>query len=152
MVEAKFREKHLIASLPDTSIFLNTSLKLFFHIGITHKWMKELCSERNFSRERKSFLSTYRKANEGFKKTKHVKFSEKRTFLTPWYTHVRNSKKCSFSGKFGVLCFLETPVLFIFPQKRLKVSSLKRWCCSGWGVCKQMKVFMIQLFCEYSRP
>ena len=37
------------------------------------------------------------------------KFSEKQTFLTPWYAHVR--KKCSFLGKFGVLCFLETSVL-----------------------------------------
>ena len=26
---------------------------------------------------------------ECFKKTKHVKFSEKRTFLTPWYAHAR---------------------------------------------------------------
>ena len=34
-----------------------------------------------------------------FKKTKHAKFSEKLTF------------KCLFFGKFGVLCFLETPVL-----------------------------------------
>ena len=42
--------------------------------------------------------------NVGNKKTKHVKLSEKRTFLTP-------CKKCSFLGKFGLLCFLETPVL-----------------------------------------
>ena len=27
--------------------------------------------------------------NGRFKKTKHEKFSEKRTFLTPWYAHVR---------------------------------------------------------------
>ena len=27
--------------------------------------------------------------NGCFKKTKHAKFSEKRTFLTPWYAHVR---------------------------------------------------------------
>ena len=47
--------------------------------------------------------------NGCFKKIKHAKFSEKRTFLTPWYAHV---KKCQgFFGKFGVLCFLETPVL-----------------------------------------
>ena len=26
--------------------------------------------------------------NRCFKKTKHAKFSEKRTFLTPWYAHV----------------------------------------------------------------
>ena len=53
--------------------------------------------------------------NGCFKKTKHAKFSQKRTFLTTWYTHVythvSGGKKCSFYGKFGVLCFLETPVL-----------------------------------------
>ena len=38
-----------------------------------------------------------------FKKTKHAKFSEKRTFL--------GGKKCLFFGKFGVLRFPETPVL-----------------------------------------
>ena len=66
--------------------------------------------------------------NECFKKTKHAKFSEKRTFLTPWYAHVRKTnisyppdthmyvcvsggKKCSFFKKLDVLYFLETPVL-----------------------------------------
>ena len=37
-----------------------------------------------------------------------IKCFEKQTFLTRWYAHVR---KCSFFGKFGVLCFLQTPVL-----------------------------------------
>ena len=36
-----------------------------------------------------------------FKKTKHVKFSEKRA----------GGKKCSFFVIFDVLCFIETPVL-----------------------------------------
>ena len=50
--------------------------------------------------------------NGCFKKIKRAKFSEKRTFLTPWYAHVcvSGGKKCSYFGKFGVLCFLETPV------------------------------------------
>ena len=39
--------------------------------------------------------------NGSNKKTKHAKFSEKRTFL----------KKCSLFIKFGLLCFLVTPVL-----------------------------------------
>ena len=30
--------------------------------------------------------------NGCFKKTKHAKFSEKRTFLTPWYAHVKSRK------------------------------------------------------------
>ena len=49
-----------------------------------------------------------------YKKTKHAKFFEKRTFLVPnTHTHVNvaGGKKCSFFGKFGVLCFLVIPVL-----------------------------------------
>ena len=50
--------------------------------------------------------------NRCFKKTKYAKFSEKRTFLTPCtYVCVSGGKKCSFFGKSGMLCFLETPVL-----------------------------------------
>ena len=52
-----------------------------------------------------------------FKKTKRVKFSEKLIFLTPWYVLLIRTRMCtyqvvtSFSQKFGMLCFLETPVL-----------------------------------------
>ena len=46
--------------------------------------------------------------------TKHATFSDKQKFLTP-DTHmcacVLGGKKCSLFGKFGVLCFLVTPVL-----------------------------------------
>ena len=44
--------------------------------------------------------------NGCFKKTKHFKFSEKRTFLTPYkhmYVCLSGGKKCSFCGKFEVL-------------------------------------------------
>ena len=47
--------------------------------------------------------------NGCFKKTKQAKFSEKRTFVTPWYAQVW--KKCSFFGKFNLLCFFGRPVL-----------------------------------------
>ena len=41
--------------------------------------------------------------NECFKKKNHAKFSEKLTFLIPWYAHV-----CTCAdGKFVVLCFLD---------------------------------------------
>ena len=49
------------------------------------------------------------KARQIFRKSEH--------FLPPPLppplpdTHVSGGKKCSFHGKFGVLCFLETPVL-----------------------------------------
>ena len=49
--------------------------------------------------------------NGCFKKAKHVKFSKKRTFLTPWYAHLRVRNVCFSAWKYGVLCFLETPVL-----------------------------------------
>ena len=47
-------------------------------------------------------------------KTKHTKFSEKRTFFTLdtlTQVCVLGGKKCSFFRKFGMSCFLETPVL-----------------------------------------
>ena len=50
-------------------------------------------------------------SQNGCDKKKHVKFSEKRTFLTHTHVCVSGGKKCSFFGKFGVLCFLVTPVL-----------------------------------------
>ena len=46
------------------------------------------------------------KARQIFRKNEH--------FLPPdthTYVCVSGGKKCSFFGKFGVLCFLETPVL-----------------------------------------
>ena len=52
--------------------------------------------------------------NGCFKKTKCAKFSEKRAFLTlcsHTYVCKTGGKKCLFFGKFGVLSFLETPVL-----------------------------------------
>ena len=50
-----------------------------------------------------------------FKKTKLVKFSEKRIFLSPSYArvHVRG-KKCLFFVKFDVLSFLEKPLFLRF--------------------------------------
>ena len=46
--------------------------------------------------------------NGCLKKTKHAKFSEKMTIS---YSLCTGGKKCPFFGKFGVLCFLQTPVL-----------------------------------------
>ena len=48
------------------------------------------------------------------KKTKHFTFSKKWIFLTPLYTRTcayQGVKNVLFFGKFGVLCFLETPIL-----------------------------------------
>ena len=45
--------------------------------------------------------------NGCYKKTKHTKFSEKRTFVTS-LIHVSGGNKCSFFRKFGVSCFLVT--------------------------------------------
>ena len=65
--------------------------------------------------------------NGCYKKTKHAKFSQKRTFLTdvtkfilpqvylPLDTYmclyISGGKKCSFFRKFGLLCFLVIPVM-----------------------------------------
>ena len=51
--------------------------------------------------------------NGCFKKTKHVKCSKSKHFLSPdthTYVCVSGGKKCSFFGKFDVLCFPEKPV------------------------------------------
>ena len=52
--------------------------------------------------------------NGCFKKAKLAKISENKQVLPPdthTYVCVSRSKKCLFFGNFGVLCFLETPVL-----------------------------------------
>ena len=66
-----------------------------------------------------------------FQETKRAKLSEKQTFLTRWYAHVRcvsGGKKCSFFGKFGVLCLLETRVLrfsfFLLPSLHLCIMNI----------------------------
>ena len=48
-----------------------------------------------------------------YKKIKYATFSEKQTFLTPWYPQARvciSDKKRSLLGKFGVLCFRVHPL------------------------------------------
>ena len=52
--------------------------------------------------------------NGYFKKAKHAKISEKLKFLIPdmhTFVYVSGGKKCLFFGNFGMVCFLETPVL-----------------------------------------
>ena len=99
--------------------------------------------------------------NECFKKTKHVKISQKRTFLTPWYAHIRCSFVCLFFRIFNVFCFLETPILeslfcLITVENKIlelvinlfslikciwKISPLLRgtlikiWICGTWFLC-----------------
>ena len=79
-----------------------------------------------------NILSVIRQKGESqngcFKKRKHAIFSEKRT------SPVSGSNKYYFFGKFGALCFLETPVLRFallpyyrrsnFPQSIINVFSL----------------------------
>ena len=48
--------------------------------------------------------------NGCFKKTKHAKFSEKRTFPTPWYANIRT---CAYQGASKVR-FSENLVRFVF--------------------------------------
>ena len=68
--------------------------------------------------------------NGCFKKTKHAEFPPKWTFLTPWYAHVLLCiRGYQFFGKFGVLCFLETPV-FRFALLRY----YQRTNCSYWKI------------------
>ena len=49
--------------------------------------------------------------NRYFKKTKHVKFSEKQTFVTHWYAHVRKIWRALFSWntRFEIRLFVLIP-------------------------------------------
>ena len=72
------------------------------------------CQGHNLLKNSNSSVIRRESQNGCFRKTKPPKFCEKRIFLTPWYAHVHvrsGGKKCLFSGKFDLLCFLETPVL-----------------------------------------
>ena len=60
------------------------------------------------------FFETLHGGHRCFKKQSPPNFSENQHFLPPdthTYVCVSGGNKCSFFGKFGVLCFLETPVL-----------------------------------------
>ena len=85
-----------------------------FHFEIK-KWGRDERYQLKFIFYARITVKKVLSRNGCFKKIKHTKFSEKQTFLTPWYAHVRKKcsrgKKCWFFGNFGVLCFLETPVL-----------------------------------------
>ena len=64
---------------------------------------------QNFHQDISSVIRQKGRSQNGcFKKTKHVKFSEKRTFLTRWYAHVR---EMFVFRKIWHVCFLDTPVL-----------------------------------------
>ena len=85
---------------------LNTPLgltRIFFKIG-RYKTNSANCSWLAWIIHKSSVIRQKGESQNGcYKKTKHAKFSEKQTFLTPWYAHV--------SVLFGVLCFLVTPIL-----------------------------------------
>ena len=77
--------------------------------------------------------------NSCFKKTKHVKFSEKQTLLTPdthTYVCISGGKECLFFGTFGVLYFLDTTVLrfFLLPYNRGNTNP-KSWLDTDLNLC-----------------
>ena len=78
-------------------IFDFVSASAEFHTDFKYQVDSKLLSESAlFTHYRWDYcrkLLTHGKSQNGcFKKTKHVKFSEERTFLTPWYAHVRFSE------------------------------------------------------------
>ena len=81
--------------------------------------------QRNFQAVNTSAIM--RMSKRVLQEKKHTKFSEKRLFLhflahIPTRICVSGAKKCSFFRKFGVLCFLVTPVLrfTLFPYYQKK--------------------------------
>ena len=132
------------------------SMNWFLYAGDLHHKTVNFASVKsfNFSQTVGSMLKG-ESQSECFMKTKHAKLSKKtRTFCTPWYVHGSSSippenirkpevfrgyrsgtvytsgcKKCSFFGKFGVLCFLETRVLrfALLPYYRQNIYFLKKF-------------------------
>ena len=76
-------------------------------------WWIHLAVKRLRSHQITSVIRQKGKSQNGcFKKTKHAKFSEKQTFLTPWYAHVRVSWKARFEIRpFALLPTIDQKIL-----------------------------------------
>ena len=61
--------------------------------------------------------------NRDKKKSEYAKFSEKQTFLTPL---IRTRTKCSFFGKFGVLCFVISVLRFVLLPYYQRINLIHR--------------------------
>ena len=74
--------------------------------------IKSLSSAWNNWKDKQSVIRQKDESQYGcFKKTKQAKFSEKQTFLTPWYAHacVSGGNKCSFLENLACFAFLKRP-------------------------------------------
>ena len=96
----------------EPAIVIQGIYKINYHLDEGGKWNVHKKFRRTSGRYMNILLSVIKQKDESqnrcFKKTKHFKLSEKRTFLIHLLS---GGKKCSFFGKFDVLCFLEIPVL-----------------------------------------
>ena len=96
--------KEITITCDATNCFQNTSHFRIMETVIMHK---AFCKSFHTSVIRQKGKSQ----NRGNKKAKHAKFSEKRTFLTPWYAYVCvriRDEKSLFFGKFDGLYLLVT--------------------------------------------
>ena len=104
--------------------------------------------------------------NRCFKKTKHVKFSEKRTVLTPWYVRVRirgyeisifrKIWRASFSWNtcFEICPFALLPTIYYNVCQYFAVNALQiRWLVSIWnatlGLIGVLRKLLFFSFCLY---
>ena len=105
-------------------------------------WLFIIFLERSFVM--KSISSVVRQKGKSqnwcFKKTKHVKFSKKLTFLTPWYAHARcvcrnpSYIHVNFSENLAYFVFLKHPFWvspFCLITDDLTASSIF---CLAWGI------------------
>ena len=116
-----------------TYLFSTKSLMINFRDFL--KWIPDLISPVSFFQQSSSVIRQKGESqNWCFKKTKHAKFPQKRTFLN----------KCLFFRKFSVLCSLETPVLrlvFLSYYRRVLPCDLL---AGVWGTDKSKHVFFMQ--------
>ena len=74
--------------------------------------------------------------NRCFKKTKHAKFTKKRTFLTPWYSHlpVWDSPFCLITE--------ELPVFTFFRKMKINLTEYQlAWYTCNFGLCLYCALF-----------
>ena len=124
-----------------------------------YKWTREIwvkfSSSRNFSQEHRNNYSGIRQKGESqkgcYKKTMHAKCFEKQIFITSWYVIVRVSirgKEILFIRKFGMLCFLVTPVLrfvLLLNYGQIEIMDAATRSCFVKKVLLKMQVYNLQL-------
>ena len=109
----------------DAKVFYLKEGKIMFHHGCSLKESVQTLLYKTTYGIKSLVIRQKSKSHNGcLKKTKQVKFFETRTFLPP--------DKCSFFGKFDLLCFVDTPILRFallryYRQNHKECEKIRKW-------------------------